>query len=177
MLRNHIVTAVWIGLVAAVWCVISKYVGIPDSWPGFLVSCMTMLEGPQVQIWAKAQLSALFGLGFAIILVPWIMAWTPALGADGAVFLALLIVVAVPIFISEHIPRIINASMIFISFASNFGALENLLGPKAHPGEMFFAWLIGGAFMSLGIIYGLLLLQKVGLLGSVHAADTDSTSA
>ncbi|HUW64030.1 MAG TPA: hypothetical protein VMW83_04940 [Spirochaetia bacterium] len=174
MLRNHIISAIWIGIVAAVWVVGSKYIGIPDAWPGFLVSSMVMIEGPKWEVWAKAQFSVLIGLGLAMILVPWIMAWVPALGPDPGIFLVLLIVVAIPIFISENIPRIISASMIFISFASNYGALGNLLGPKAHPGEMFWAWLAGGIFMSLGIIYGLWVLQKINLIKV--PADTGSQS-
>ena len=58
MIRNHIVTAIWMGIVAAVWCVVSKYVRIPHVWPGFLVSCMVMIEAPRLEIWAKAHPAA-----------------------------------------------------------------------------------------------------------------------
>lgn len=166
MIKNHSITAIWIGIVAALWCVIAGHIGIHEAWPGFLVSCMTMLEGPRVEIWAKAQISALIGLGCSIILVPWIGSWQHALGLgiDATVFLVILLIVAVLVFISSNVPRIINASMVFISFAANFGAIEKVFGPKAHPGEMFLAWLIGGAFMSLGIIYGLMVLHKIKLI-------------
>jgi hypothetical protein len=176
MQRNYIVSAIWIGIVAAVWVTFSKYIGIPDAWPGFIVSCVVMLEGPKVEVWAKAQFSVLLGLGGAVILVPWIMAWARSLGADPAIFLVLLIVVDVPIFISENIPKIINASMLFISFSSNYGALPNLLGPKAHPTEMFWAWLVGGAFMSLAIIYGLWALTRIHLISAPHSAGSGSVA-
>jgi len=174
--RNHAVVAIWIAIVAAVWVTFSKYIGIPDSWPGFIVSCLVMIEGPKWQNWAKAQLSVLVGLGCAITLVPWVTAWVPALGMDLTIFLVIAIYVAVLIFVSENIPKILNASMVFVSFSANYGALEALLGPKAHPGEMFWAWLVGGAFMSLAIIYGLLALQKMKVLPAAHGAGSDTVA-
>lgn len=174
MQRNYAVMAIWIGIVAAVWVTFSKYIGIPDAWPGFIVSCLVMIEGPKIENWGKAQLSVLVGLGCAMTIVPWIMAWVRALGMDLTVFLVILIYVAVLIFISENIPKFLNASMIFVSFSANYGALSNFLGPKAHPAEMFWAWLVGGAFMSLAILYGLWVLTKIKVLTVPH--DTGSSS-
>jgi len=170
--RNYIVSAIWIGIVASIWVTFSKYIGIPDSWPGFIVSCLVMIEGPKIENWAKAQLSVLVGLGCAMTLVPWVMAWAPSMGPDPAVFVIILIYVAVFIYVSENIPKILNASMIFVSFSANYGAIAGLLGPKAHPLEMFWAWLVGGAFMSLAIMYGLWVLAKIKLISVPH--DTGS---
>jgi len=164
MQRNYIVSAIWIAIVASIWVTFSKYIGIPDAWPGFIVSCLMMIQGPKIEIWAQTQLSVLVGLGCAITLVPWIMAWAPKMGMNGAVFLIIAIYVAVLIYVSENIPKVLNASVIFVSFSANYGAIASLMGPHARPGEMFLAWLVGGAFMSLAIMYGLWALTKIKLI-------------